>query len=90
MLPVLWLHYDHTIESFHGPASKRTHMDVWGSNALHFWRGSIDKKTNEVSILVPLGFSGQLIPEWLLEKLKAEFGEDLKIEKPKTPGVRIK
>lgn len=68
----VWLYADGRIQSVR--ASVGTHEQLWGMDAMNFWRGRYDEKKGEISIMPPVARRHQAAPEFLKELLELHFG----------------
>lgn len=58
------------------PAESGTHEQIWGQNALKYWRGRYDGKTNELSMIPPVTWPEYFgVPDEVMEGLVNRFGE---------------
>lgn len=74
---LIWLYDDGHV--FTARRSSGTHEEVWGVEAMNFWRGRYDGKTGELSATGPVLFKGSHIPQTLIDALEARFGGDIEI-----------
>lgn len=57
------------------PVTAGTHNSIYGMSALGMWRGRYEPDTGRCSIAPPVTPTFDAPPEWLIEVLKAKWGE---------------
>lgn len=85
---ILWLCDRKKIQAFE--AGEDTHSSIWGAATMNKFRGRYDKKTDRLSIMAPVNYTGRATPTWLLDLLEEKFGTGFEIYEfnPKSRRVR--
>ncbi len=83
----MWLYINRKIESYR--AGSETHESLWGFDAMKYWRGRLDKKTLEISVIAPVSYKGSGVPQYIEDALENKFGTGLTYYRFNPLGTRM-
>jgi hypothetical protein len=69
---LVWIFQDGRVQAMR--ISVGNHEQLWGMNAMNFWRGRYSPRDSLVSVIPPVHLWHMSAPSWLKDALEQRFG----------------